>query len=393
MKKEKKHKKQDGRPKIPEASQRLLWGCSAGRCEFQGCNKPLWKAPTTKQQVNIAEVAHIIAFSAFGPRGKKTVSSRLAKDLSNLMLLCGACHTLIDDREDDYHVELLREMKRKHERRVELATSIHEDKSSHILLYGANIGQQSSLVSYEKAAAAMLPDSYPADTHAITFGMLNSSFSDCSDSFWRIETANLRQKTAQLLRPRLATGEIKRLSIFALAPQPLLILLGSLIPDVTSAEVFQKHREPDTWAWQPGTADFSYTVLEPSKADGTPALVFSLSASVTDDRICAVLGDNTSIWKVTIAEPNNDFLKTKQQAQAFRQQMRRLLDRMKERHGEKAVIHVFPAMPVALAVEFGRIIMPKADLPLAIYDQNRVLGGFVKALDVNTPSVGGGDAG
>jgi hypothetical protein len=37
-------------------------------------------------------------------------------------------------------------------------------------------------------------------------------------------------------------------------------------------------------------------------------------------------------------------------------------------------------MPVALAVDFGRIIMPKAELKLRVYDQNQSLGGFVAAL-------------
>ncbi len=86
---------------------------------------------------------------------------------------------------------------------------------------------------------------------------------------------------------------------------------------------------------------------------------------------------------MTIPTPNNDFLKSRQQAQVFRKQLRPLMDRIKAQHGEKAVIHVFPAMPVALAVEFGRILMPKADLPLAIYDENKRSGGFVHALDVN----------
>ena len=62
--------------------------------------------------------------------------------------------------------------------------------------------------------------------------------------------------------------------------------------------------------------------------------------------------------------------------------VRRLLNRIKTVHGEQAIIHVFPAMPVALAVEFGRVMMPKADLPLRIYDQNQQLGGFVQALDL-----------
>ena len=59
------------------------------------------------------------------------------------------------------------------------------------------------------------------------------------------------------------------------------------------------------------------------------------------------------------------------------------MDRIKTRHGEKATISVFPAMPVALAVEFGRILMPKADLALKIFDENKKLGGFVHALDIN----------
>jgi hypothetical protein len=68
------------------------------------------------------------------------------------------------------------------------------------------------------------------------------------------------------------------------------------------------------------------------------------------------------------------------QAKLFRQYVRTLLDRIKAAHGESATLHVFPAMPVALAVEFGRVIMPKADMKVQVYDQNQALGGFVPAL-------------
>ena len=39
-------------------------------------------------------------------------------------------------------------------------------------------------------------------------------------------------------------------------------------------------------------------------------------------------------------------------------------------------------MPVSLAVQLGRVWMPKADLSMTIFDQNRELGGFVKAIDI-----------
>jgi hypothetical protein len=63
--------------------------------------------------------------------------------------------------------------------------------------------------------------------------------------------------------------------------------------------------------------------------------------------------------------------------------MRRLFDKIKAEHGHDTVLHVFPAMPVAAAVEFGRIWMPKADMRMTIYDENKILGGFVSATDIH----------
>jgi len=47
-----------------------------------------------------------------------------------------------------------------------------------------------------------------------------------------------------------------------------------------------------------------------------------------------------------------------------------------------AMLHVFPAMPVSLAVELGRVRMPKADMPWLVYDQVNARGGFVRALTI-----------
>ncbi len=66
---------------------------------------------------------------------------------------------------------------------------------------------------------------------------------------------------------------------------------------------------------------------------------------------------------------------------AFRSALRKLYNDIKARHGEDAVINLFPALPVSLAVETGRVWMPKADLPLRIYDQTR-RAGFVETFTV-----------
>lgn len=39
-------------------------------------------------------------------------------------------------------------------------------------------------------------------------------------------------------------------------------------------------------------------------------------------------------------------------------------------------------MPVATAIELGRVRMPKADMPWRIYDQVNDSGGFIPALEI-----------
>lgn len=367
---------------IPETVKIRLWGKAAGRCQYDGCNQPLWIDALTQAEFNSAYIAHIIADKATGPRGDPTLSEQLKADISNLMLMCDVHHRKIDVADVDGHpVDLLRSMKERHEQRIELVTALGPDKQSHVVLYGANIGAHSAPLSLMKAAQAMLPERYPADSRPIALGMVNSSLQDRDGTYWQAEATQLRSHVSLQVKPRLAQGEVHHLSVFGLAPQPLLMLLGYLLCDISAAEVFQLHREPPDWRWQPEPNGFAYQIVEPGTTDGAPALVFALSATINDERVHSVV-PGASIWKMSIPTPSNDFLKSRGQARLFREKARLLLDRIKAAQGEQATLHVFPAMPVALAVDFGRIIMPKADLKMRIYDQNQSLGGFGHALDL-----------
>ena len=87
-----------------------------------------------------------------------------------------------------------------------------------------------------------------------------------------------------------------------------------------------------------------------------------------------------------MAKPDRDVIRQREDLGRFREAVRRTLDQIKAVHGQDATIHVFPAMPVSAAVELGRVWMPKADLPLLIYDENRALGGFEARLPIGTIS-------
>lgn len=368
---------------IPESVKLRLWGKSGGRCQYEGCAKALWIDDLTKAEFNTAYIAHIIADKPNGPRGHSELSVKLCADIGNLMLMCDEHHRLIDKIDVQGHsVERLRLMKARHEGRIELLTSLQEDKKSHVLLYGANIGVQGAPLSWKKAAHAMFPLRYPAESRAIELGLRNSAFEDHSSEYWTIERQNLQYKLNASLRPRIVSGDVEHLCIFALAPQPLLIELGLLLSDIPAAEVYQLHREPPDWRWQETPDGFAFHIEEPAETHATVALNLSLSATIDNSRISVIFPqEGLSIWQMTVTEPNNDFLKSRDQLRLFRQQFRILLDRIKAHHGQDTVLHVFPAVPVSVAVEIGRVWMAKADMPLCVYDQNRKLNGFAKALE------------
>ncbi|MCZ7645660.1 MAG: SAVED domain-containing protein [Planctomycetota bacterium] len=361
----------------------MLWGRAAGRC--QKCNLVLSWDPHTKADANLAEAAHIIGFSNDGPRPERDIPEHMINDISNLMLLCRLCHTpIVDVKEKEFTVERLRQMKRAHEDRVERVTAIGQERGSHILLYGASVGEHNPQVSYQVAAPALVPDDrYPASRTPLSLSM-NSSFRDRTEEFWKIEAQHLSTMVAQQVIPRLRQGDIEHLSVFAVAPQPLLVLLGHLICDINyAARVYQLHREPPGWAWQDHPNGFAYSVERPNGARGQPALILALSAHVADERIFAKIGADAAIWRVTILQPNNDYLKSAAQLQMFRELIRPLLDEIKDRYPPGTILNAFPAAPVSICVELGRAIQPKAHMPLRLWDQNNDLGGFVKALDIN----------
>ncbi len=110
--------------------------------------------------------------------------------------------------------------------------------------------------------------------------------------------------------------------------------------------------------------------------------MLALSATVTIDRVTAVLGPNAVTWAVTIPDPNNNSMKTREQLAQFRILMRRVLDRIKSRHGQNTTLHIFPAASVSACVELGRVRQPKADMPWVIYDQINNCSGFVEAVSL-----------
>lgn len=366
---------------IPERVKLLLWGNAAGRCQYAGCNQRLGRDGLTDHEFNSAYVAHIIADSPDGPRGQPELSEHLKAEISNLMLLCDVHHRLIDKAEVAAHPpEVLQRMKAEHEDRIDVVTDLQPERQTTLLLYGANIGMNASPLTLAAARRAVLPERYPCRL-PITLGLTGSESRDREAAFWTTEAENLRRQFEKLVRPRLNERSLAPLSLFAIAPQPLLMLVGSMLTDIPETDVFQLHREPRTWNWLDDDDSVQFKLRAANKkGTGPAALVLSLSATVARERVTAVLGRSSRIWELTIDTPSNDFLKSRQHLAEFRRAMRAAYDEIKANVGEGVALHVFPAAPVAAAVEVGRVRQPKADLPLVVYDSHE--GAFSRVLEI-----------
>ena len=109
---------------IPDKEMKALIALSGGVCAFPGCNKRLLEPGNAADDAAfLGEMAHIVADSRQGPRGVSPMSDEDRDKHTNLVLLCGDHHTIIDAQPRTYSVSVLRRIKEDHEARIRRATS------------------------------------------------------------------------------------------------------------------------------------------------------------------------------------------------------------------------------------------------------------------------------
>lgn len=93
---------------------KLLWGLAAGRCSK--CKREVAAEATAEDRAAVlGDIAHIAAHGDDGPRVEPSLSADERRRYANLILLCGACHPLVDKQPNTYTIADLRQWKREHE--------------------------------------------------------------------------------------------------------------------------------------------------------------------------------------------------------------------------------------------------------------------------------------
>jgi hypothetical protein len=359
-----------------------LYFKSGGLCSI--CCESFDYDKFSRSNIDVKEYAHIIADSEDGTRGC-SASAKYAGDINNIILLCPTCHTRVDkDKKLEYYtVEKLHSIKDDHEQRVREHLSSLKNRQAWGVRYTSRIGDNQPTILSDKIDEAIRAEGFIAQRSPIDLNPNNTAFCDDENQVWESEWAQLQAKFQQEVTTLKVQRKDEKFLLFAIAPIPLLIRLGLLFGDITEVDVFQKHREPNTWVWLKDDSIIDYQIDPPMVKASTVAIKLSLSDNITDDRVQKVLGNDVSIWTITHQNPNNDYIKSREHLSALRDKYRELFRMIREYHGQDTVAHVFAACPVSAAIEFGRVYMPKADARLRLYDQNSKQDGFHLAYDLS----------
>ena len=371
--------------KAPEKTRLILFVQAGGRCEFDGCNRYMLEHHLTGQEGNFAQVAHICGFSDRGPWAGAENATEDVHDISNLMLLCPGCHKLVDDRPDEYTVEVLRRHKKTHEDRIFMLTDTRPDRHTVAVVFTAPIGGRPVSVSLCEMQAAVAPR-YLGERDVVRIDLNDVSDRPTSD-YWQTAAAAIRSKVTPLYEQIFSHGPARHLSVFALGPIPLLVYLGTCLSDKVPLTLYQRHRDTEGWRWKDSAAAAAYRshCLRQGAGDGVAVLV-SLSGRVSPHDLPLTIDGGFSLYEITLddAAPTPWFLDAEESLHAFRARFQLLVREVVAAHPGLERLHLFPAVPAPVAVAVGRDLMPKRDPAVLVYDHDRRAGGFVPTLEVNS---------
>jgi hypothetical protein len=369
--------------RIKEPVRLLLCVRAGGRCEFDGCNAFLFEHHLTLATGNFAQLAHVVAFSVDGPRGGSPRPADI-NAIENLMLLCHRCHKLIDDHPQDYAREMLQRHKVDHEERIRHLTDLRPNRRTVVLQLKALVRGKPVDIPFADVARAVAPN-YPVDRtgHLIDLNPIQAS----GPPLYNVAKQIVDRRVGELYQPGAPALEIRHISLFALAPIPVLVYLGSRLSSKIPLEVFQRHRDTQDWVWKEGgePVDYQYIRLRIGEDPRKVALVMSLSGRVDHTRLPTEIDSSFSLYELQIIgrDPSLDFLRRREDLTRFAFVYREFLAMLGREHPQAPELHLFPAVPAPVAVLCGFERLPKVQPHLIVYNNDGGENGFVRAIEVD----------
>jgi hypothetical protein len=356
----------------------ILYARAAGRCSFRGCNRNIVEHHLTGDAGNFGETAHIYAFSEDGPRGDAPGRPANPDVLENLILLCPPCHKLVDDNPEKYPVAELREARDIHEQRIRRIGDLAPEHRALALHLVAPIAGQPSAITDEHVSEAVRPRYLVADPFVIAHTLGRDETPEAIQQ----AALHVSEEVAAFLATHRRYGT-PPVGIFAIAPIPLLMHLGSRLGNKRWVELYQLHRDTNDWCWKLDgeTVDFTTKKLREGRSDKV-AVIVSVSGRNGLQTLPVTYEDATVYELFPVGrEPDRTLIRRREDLANFRRAYREALDAIRRDHGSPAELGMFPAVPIPFAVVLGADLLPKADPVLDVHDLRK--DKFIPVIKVN----------
>ena len=349
------------RKSISFATRDALWGKAAGCCQI--CSAPLFEGGAYRTSGNYSNIAHIHAYSEDGPRFNEKLSENDRNSIENLMLLCPQCHKTVDDDEATYTADVLRSIKSKREEYVSKVMQASKPQKAYAITVTCPIHGNATEISRSEWSQAVASSGmvHAGDTEIRVMDSNAASGSIADDC------SLLARKINGL---RLTMDPTLPLAIFAIAPQPILIALGNLIGDKQQVTVFQKQRDTDSWCWHDAECQSSF------QHDAVPS-----SGTVSKETLPAELtSSGMPVLELRAANPSVYIARTQEDVRAFEHEAISLLDEVHSAMPHVAKVHIFPALPVSMAVTLGGLFNRNLLTKAVVYEKTD--GRFSQSIEI-----------
>lgn len=361
---------------VSESTRIRIWAKAAGRCVL--CATYLLDgADSFWHAIPVGQTAHIIGAGSGmnAPRGESDLDANARAFEENLLLLCYSCHKRIDDKvyRDKYTVDFLTQKKQLHERRVREVTDFAILRPTSVVTVSADIRGTAAPVSLSQVAEALRPEGYTGlgdDTRngAFTLHLPGNSNDGWAWDAHRTELDRLTARVAEAV----TAGDIETISVFALAPIPSLVYLGSKLDDKTETRLFRRKRVDDVtaWAWADGiqTPKFDVTRISSPTPANEATVIVELTSPVKESRLPSGL---TSLPRVKISptgqKPHPELISTRAALEEFGRAWREALARIENDFPDVRMLHLIASVPAPAAISMGRYRMRTAQPRMVVY--------------------------
>lgn len=370
-----------------------LWVRAGGRCEFPGCNKYLLEDEFTGFEVSLEDMAHIVGRSRKGPRGENSLCIKDRNKVGNLMLLCSEHHNKIIDRTkllSNFPPKKLLKHKKDHERRIYYLTSIQPGSETTIIRMRGKVRGDDVEIPVEQIRKAVFEYAgryprYSMSKNDIEIDLKNLPEND--EIYWRAGVEIIDNVMERFYAPGIENAVIKHVSVFALSRIPFLIYFGSRLTDKIPTDIYQKHRGGEEgWIWMKNQRkiNFKPIKLQTGKNNSNVAIILSVSGQIRIDNLPNNITDKFSIYEIVPdgVIPNRNILQLKSSLESFRNTYQLLLRKIEKTHKKTKSIHLFPAVPLSVAIVCGRELLKGISPSLRVYDVDKEKN-FKFAMEVN----------